>query len=137
MACGQCILPRFAARSCNEETAGKRVTGTRAVDAHWEWMCRERRNLLATRRAHLGDPCPVFCNQDGARERAIREVEVVTLLLIGEQECWGELRKAAAALLWSPGTQRTNRRGIKRRRDPCVAGVSEEATCGLPKWLAE
>ena len=100
-------------------------------------MCGERRNLLATRRAHLGDPCPMFCNEDGAREWAINEVKIVTLLLIGEQECWCELRKAAAALLWSPGTQRTNLRGIKRRRDPCVAGVSEEAARGFSKWFAE
>jgi hypothetical protein len=113
MGCGQCILPRFAARSCNEETAGKRITGTRAVDAHREWMCGECRNLLATRRAHLGDPCPMFCNEDGARERAINEVEIGTLLLIREQECWAELRKAAAALLWPPSTQRSHRRGIE------------------------
>jgi hypothetical protein len=49
VACGKCILPRFAACSRNEESAGKRVTGTRAVNARWEWMCGERCNLLAAR----------------------------------------------------------------------------------------
>jgi hypothetical protein len=113
VASGYCILPRFAARSCNEETAGKRITGTRAVDAHREWMCGECRNLLATRRAHLGDPCPMFRDEDGAREWPIDQVEIVTLLFVGEQERWGELGKAAAALFGSPCTQRPHRRGIK------------------------
>jgi hypothetical protein len=113
MASGKCILPRIGACSRNEETAGKRVTGTRAVDARWEWMRWERCNLLAARSAHLSDPCPVLRNEDGARERAISEVEVVALLFVGKQERWGELGKAAATLLSPPNTECTNRRGIE------------------------
>jgi hypothetical protein len=44
----------------------------------------------------------MFCNEDGAREWAINEVEIVTLLLIGEKKRRGELRKAAAALFRPP-----------------------------------
>jgi hypothetical protein len=84
MAGGQCILPRIAASSRNEEASRKRVACTRAIDARWEWMCGERRNLLATRRAHLSNPCAMFCDEYGAGEWAVNEVEIVTLLFVSE-----------------------------------------------------
>jgi hypothetical protein len=98
---------------CNKEAAGKRVASARAVNARWEWVCGERRNLLAACRTHLSDPCAVFCDEDGAREWATDEVKIVALLFVGEQKCWGELGKATATLLRPPGTQRTDRRGVE------------------------